>query len=136
MSTKAQQVYQRIDTLVDEDGLSKAEAFRKLAEEFGQPVDSIRGAYYTGRKQTHGDTGSSRRSRRRIKDTSPEGAVNAAVAALEATIEAIEQEVLDAEDRAREASNEHAELAASAKSRIAEIQTKIDALAGPKAKAS
>lgn len=126
MSTKAQQVYERVEARVRDEGVQKAEAFRTLATEFDQPVDSVRGAYYTGRKQVRGD--STKPRRRRSRDTSPEGAVRTAVLALEDAIEAIEQEVLDAEDRAREAQNEHAELAASAEQRITEIRSKIEAL--------
>lgn len=128
MSTKAQQVYERVEALVRDKGVQKAEAFRTLASEFDQPVDSVRGAYYTGRKQVRGEVTTGRPRRKRIRDTSPEGAVQAAVLALESTIEAIEQEVFEAEDRAREAKNEHAELAASAEARIAEIRDKIEAL--------
>lgn len=133
MSTKALQVYERIEALVMQEGLSKADAFRKLAGEFDQPVNSVRGAYYTGRRQSLGESAAPRRARRRFRDTSPEGAVHAAVSALESAIDAIEQEVFDAEDRAREASNEHAELAASAKTRIAQIRIKIEALTATEA---
>ena len=35
--TKAQQIYERINALVA-DGVAKADAFRQLADEYGQPV--------------------------------------------------------------------------------------------------
>ena len=43
--TKAQEVYERVEALVA-SGVSKADAFRQVADEYGQPFNSMRGAYY------------------------------------------------------------------------------------------
>ncbi len=43
--TKAQEVYERVEALVA-SGVKKADAFRQLADELGQPFNSVRGAYY------------------------------------------------------------------------------------------
>ena len=44
--TKAQQVYEEIEAMTATGEVKKAEAFKTLAEQYGQPVDSLRGAYY------------------------------------------------------------------------------------------
>ncbi len=43
--TKAQEVYERVEALVA-SGAKKADAFRQVAEEYGQPFASMRCAYY------------------------------------------------------------------------------------------
>jgi hypothetical protein len=43
--TKAQQVYERVEALIA-SGVKKADAFKQVADEVGQPVNSVRGAYY------------------------------------------------------------------------------------------
>ena len=67
--TKAQQTFERINALV-ESGKTKADSFKQLAEEYGQPVDSVRGAYY-GHKRVleRGDEPSTgtRRPRRAVR---------------------------------------------------------------------
>ncbi len=50
MTTKARTIYDRVEAMKAE-GVSQAEALKALAEEFGQSPDSVRGAYYTGRRQ-------------------------------------------------------------------------------------
>lgn len=126
MSTKAVQVYERVEALVTA-GTEKADAFRQLATEFGQPVDSVRGAYYTGRKQASGDPAESKpRSRpARKRETTAEAAVASAVSALESAIESIESELQDAQRRAEEAQAEYKALKATAGTRIEAIQAKI-----------
>ena len=59
--TKAQQTYERINALVS-GGMQKAAAFKQLAEEYGQPVDSVRGAYYGHKRivETGGQPGTGR----------------------------------------------------------------------------
>ena len=49
--TKAQEVYERVEALVA-SGMKKADAFRQAAEEFGQPFNSMRGAYYAHTRST------------------------------------------------------------------------------------
>ena len=124
--TKAQQTYERIEALVAE-GTAKADAFKQLAAENRQPVDSVRGAYYTGRRQTLGDSTPGRRSRKR--ETTEHDAIQAAVATLERSISDIEGEVEAARERSKEARAEHEALAAAAGPRIEKIRAKIAALA-------
>ena len=88
--TKAQQTYERINALVD-GGMQKAEAFKQLAGEYGQPVTSVRGAYY-GHKRVleRGDEPSTRTARRsRKRETTTQDAVASAVASLRGDIESI-----------------------------------------------
>ena len=49
--TKAQEVYDRVEALVA-SGVRKADAFRQVAEELGQPFNSMRGAYYAHTRTT------------------------------------------------------------------------------------
>jgi len=127
--TKAQQTYERVEALVA-GGIARADAFKQLATEYGQPVDSIRGAYYTGRKQANGETGTPRSRRSRRRETTEQDAIEAAIATLENSIEDIETEVEAAHERAEEARAEHEAMAAAAGPRIEKIRAKIAAL-GP-----
>lgn len=127
--TRAQQTYERIKAL-EETGVEKADAFRQLADEFGQPVNSVRGAYYTGRREAEGDGGSSRPRRSRKRETTAEDAIETAIGSMLNSIENIEVEVLTAEERAREAVAEHRALVEAAGPRIAQIRTKIALLRG------
>lgn len=127
--TRAQQTYDRIEKLVG-DGIEKADAFKQLAEEYGQPVDSIRGAYYTGRKQTLGDNGTSRARRSKKRETTEEDAIDAAIATLERSIADIQSEVETARERSKEARAEHEALSAAAGPRIETIKAKIELLRG------
>lgn len=130
MTTKAQQTYERVEALVNE-GAKRPDAFKQLAEEFDQSVDSVRGAYYTGRRQATGDTAKARggRSKRRT-ETTPESAVTSAIATLNQAIQFIEDEVNVAETRAAEATREHEALKEAAGPKIEAIKAKIAALEG------
>ena len=132
MSTKAQQTYERINALVD-GGMQKADAFKQLAEEYGQPVDSVRGAYYGHKRvvETGGQPGAGRSGvrRSRKRETTTEDAVASAVATLNAAIDAIMAEVAAAQERAVEAAAECKALQATASGRIEAIQAKIAVLA-------
>src|ERR1700679_1697532 len=44
--TKAQEVYEKVNTLI-EGGASRPDAFKQVAAEYGQPINSIRGSYYS-----------------------------------------------------------------------------------------
>jgi len=120
--TKAQEIYDKVEALVA-TGMSKAESFKKLAAEYQQPVNSLRGSYYSF---TNGKIGNSSRSRRR--ETTPEHAIGDARAALERSIAAIDREVETAEERAREAAGEAKSLKASAAERKQAIEAKIAVL--------
>ena len=119
--TKAQQVYERIDALVA-GGISKADAFRQLAEELGQSPKSLQGAYYQHSRKTNGV------SRPRVRETTIDGALASAVAALEKALDSIDSEIEAAKDRADEARAEHEALKSSAAERKHTIKTKIEAL--------
>lgn len=119
--SKADQVRERIDALVA-SGLKKAEAFRTLAEETGQPVKSLQGAYYSATRKANGG------SRARKRETTTTDAVTQATTVLEAAIESIDAEITAAQTRAEEAKAEYEALKASASERTQAIQAKIDAL--------
>jgi chromosome segregation ATPase len=121
--TKAQEVYEKVNALMD-GGMSRPDSFNQVATEYGQPVSSIRGSYYTfSRSATGGGTGRPRR-----RETTPEDALADARAALERSIEAIDREVEAAEERASEATAESKALKESAADRKKAITERLEAL--------
>ena len=124
--TKAQQVYEAIEAKVA-SGLTKAEAFRQLAEELGQPAKSLQGAYYQHTKKLGiGGNGPKRRPRKR--ETTPADALEDAKAVLEKAVEDIDAEIEQAKERADEAKREYEAMKASANERKQAITAKIKAL--------
>jgi len=119
--TKAEAVYNAVEKLVAL-GLSKAGAFRQLADEYDQPVNSLRGLYYSYGKSKGGT------SRPRRRHTTPEDAVADARATLERAIESIDREVAAAKERADEAKAEHEAMKASAAERKQAITERLEAL--------
>jgi phage shock protein A len=119
--TKSQEVFEKVEALVAK-GKTKAEAFKELAKEYGQPVDSLRGAYYTHSRRGSGPT----RTRRR--ETTPADAIADAKAALERAIESIDREVEQAQERAAEAKAEFEALKGSAAGKKDAIRKRIEAL--------
>ena len=124
--TKAQEVYERIEALVA-SGLTKAEAFRQLEGELGQPAKSLQGAYYQHTKKQAGGEGSIRR-RARKRETTPAAALEEAKAVLEEAISSIDSEIDAAKARADEATAEYEAMKASATERKQAIVAKIKAL--------
>lgn len=122
--TKAEEVYGKVEQLIAA-GTSKADAFKQLAAEYGQPVNSIRGSYYQRTRQDNGGTS----SRPRRRETTPEDALADARAALERAIGAIDREVETAKERSEEAKAEYDALKASAGERKAAISKRLEALA-------
>jgi hypothetical protein len=120
--TKAQQVYDRVEALVA-SGTTKADAFKELAKEFGQPVNSVRGAYYQHTKKVNGGA-----TKPRKRETSPADAVEDAKAVLLRSIERIDAEIAAAKERAEEAKAEYEAMKASAQERKQAIEAKIAAL--------
>ncbi len=119
--TKAQQVYDKVEALVA-SGVRKADAFQQVADEFGQPFSSMRGAYYA-----HSRTlGKSTRSRKNT--TTTEDAIESATIVLTKAIDAIDGEVADAKTRLDEAKAEYDRLRGSAEERKAALKAKVDAL--------
>ena len=105
--------------------MTKANAFKELATQYGQPVDSIRGSYYSHKKKLEGGE-SKPRTRRR--ETTPDDALADARAALERAIQSIDREVEVAKARADEAKAEHEALKASAADRKKAITERLEAL--------
>jgi hypothetical protein len=122
MSTKAEQIHERVTALMD-GGASQADACRTVAEETGLQFNSVRGAYQTHRRTLAGGT-----SRPRRRETTADDAIADAVKALERAIENIDREVEQAQTRATEAAAEAKAIKASAPERKAAIQAKLDAL--------
>ena len=129
--TKAEQTYTRVNELVD-GGMQKAADFKLLAEEYGQPVDSVRGAYYGHKRvvETGGQPGTGRSTGRRTRkrETTTQDAIASAVATLEAAIDSIEVELEAARERAAEAQAEYEAMQAASTGRIEEIRAKIAVL--------
>ena len=121
--TKAQEVYEKVNKLM-EAGAERPHAFKQVAAEYGQPVNSIRGSYYS---YSRGATGNGK-GRPRRRETTPEDALADARAALERSITAIDREVEAAGERAREAKAEHEALKASADERKTKITERLEAL--------
>ncbi len=121
--TKAEEVFTRVEKLLA-DGKSKADAFKQLAEEYGQPVNSIRGSYYQHTRVKNGGTS----SRARRRETTPDDALADARAALERAIASIDREIETAKERADEARREYEALKSSADERKKTIRSKLEAL--------
>ena len=120
--TKAQEVWERVEAVVA-SGVRKADAFRQVAEEYGQPFNSIRGAYYA-----HTRPAGPPQARSRTRKTTTEDAIEAAVITLNRAIAAIDAEIVAAKTQAEEAKAEHEQLRETANERKQSIQAKIDAL--------
>jgi predicted NodU family carbamoyl transferase len=119
--SKADDVRAKVDALM-EGGASRPEAFKQVAGEYSQPVNSIRSSYYTA-------AGKGERTRRpKRRQTMPSDALADARASLERSIQAIDLEVVVAGERADEAVREHAELKNSADERKQAIQARLDQL--------
>lgn len=129
--TKAQEVYEKVEAMVASGDVRKADAFKTLAEQYRQPVDSMRGAYYQHKRVlanggTSPASGGARRTRRR--ETTSETAVESAIATLKRAIESIDAEIDVAKERATEAQAEYEAMKASASERKAAIEEKITLL--------
>ncbi|MDX6608575.1 MAG: hypothetical protein QOF85_500 [Solirubrobacterales bacterium] len=119
--TKAQEIYERVESVVAEKGITKKDAQVIVGKEFGMQPSSIRGAEYQARKELG-------LTRNRVQETTPDNAVESAIATLEKARDAIDDEVEAAKERAEEATREHKALKDSAADRKAEIESKIEAL--------
>ena len=74
--TKAQEIFEPVEALVA-SGTMKADALRQVAEESGQPLNSMRGAYDAHARKTSGTTPHPRR-----RQTTTADAVESATLAL------------------------------------------------------
>jgi len=122
--TKAQEIYDKVNELVA-SGVEKSDAFKRLAQEAGRPVDSLRGSYYSHKKKIEGGES---RPRPRRRETTPEDALADARASLERSIASIDREVEVAEERAAESAAEAKALKASAAERKKAITERLEAL--------
>src|SRR5262249_47746995 len=118
-------VYDRVEALVA-SGVKKADAFRQLADEYGQPFNSIRGSYYS-HTRTLGSEGNPSPPRGR---KAPQDPIEAAMTVLRNALDGVDAEVEAAKGRVDEAKAEYERLHDSAGARKAAIQAKIDALSG------
>ena len=119
--SKAQEIYERVEAVVKEQGITKKEAQVIVGKEVGMQPSSVRGAEYQARKELG-------LTRTRVQETTPDNAVESAIATLEKARDAIDAEVDAARDRADEAKAEYDALKGSAADRKAEIDSKIEAL--------
>jgi hypothetical protein len=119
--TKAQEVYEKVNARI-EGGESRSDAFKQVANEYGQPVNSIRGSYYSF---SRGSVGNGKPRRR---ETTASTALEDARTALERALDAIDREVEAAEERAKEAVAEAKALKDSAAERKAQITARLEAL--------
>jgi hypothetical protein len=123
-TTKAEDIYNRTHALM-EQGMSRSDAFNKIAEEEQRPRDSIRGSFYSHKKKLEGVEAKPRTRRR---ETTPEDALADARASLERSIAAIDREVQAAEERAAESAAEAKALKESAAGRKQAITERLEAL--------
>ncbi len=120
--TKAQEVYERVEALVA-SGVRKADAFRQVADELGQPFNSMRGAYYAHTGTLSGTPARTRKTPAAVIDP-----IEQATSVLTAALETIDEQVEAAKTRAEEAAGLYKELRDSASERKAVIKAKIEAL--------
>ena len=120
--TKAQEVYERVEALVA-SGVRKADAFRQVADEFGQPFNSMRGAYYAHTRTLGGSP-----SRSRKRETAASDPIEQATLVLQRAIESIDAEVAAAKTRIDEAKAEYEHLRDTAAERKAALEAKLEAL--------
>ena len=123
--TRAQTYHEEVEAL-KADGVSNAEAVRRVAEKHGKSVSAVRGSLYQYRTQ-HTDGGSSiaRRSRR---PRSVEDHMASARQSLEQARDLIDQEIAKAKAALDSAQSRYDELTASAAERKADIERRIAAL--------
>lgn len=121
MPSKAEQVFERVEALVG-SGMKKADAFRQVADELGQPANSIRGAYYTHTRTIGGTPGAATKRRETVDP------VEQAAGVLRQALEVIDLEINQAKAQAETAAAHYKELRDSAATRKAQIEAKIEAL--------
>ena len=128
--TKAQEIYERVNELVAQ-GSKKADAFRQVAEEYTQPFNSMRGAYYAHQRALTGDTPTGPRERTaRTRNKQPIDPVASATSILTDAITLIDEEIETASQKAEDAQAAYEQLLETAEERKTSLQAKIDALTG------
>jgi hypothetical protein len=127
VATKAQEVYEKVNALM-EGGMTRPDAFKQLADEYKQPVSSLRGSYYSYSRGATGDGNGNGKSRPRRRETTADDALADARAALERAMESIDREVETAKARADESKAEYEDLKSSASGRKKVIAERLAAL--------
>ena len=126
--TESQVVYERIEQL-KADGVSLADAVRRVAEERGKKEGAVRGNYYNYAKKVTGGGSTKPRSRRSTRTAiTVDGAVDEAKAVLQKAIDNVDSEVEAAKKELEDAQARHDELLASVKERKASLEKRIKAL--------
>lgn len=123
--TKAQEIYERVNALVAE-GTKKADAFRQVAEEYKQPFNSMRGAYYAHQRALTGDSPAPRG--RTARNKPPIDPIASATGILSDAIERIDEEIDTARQHAEDAKAAYEQLLETAQERKAALEAKIEAL--------
>lgn len=127
--TLAQQYHEAVEAL-KATGMSNADAIRKVAEDFGKEVNSVRGGIhqYTKKLAGGGTTSNSGRGRR-AAITSVEDHLANARNSIEEALSLIDREV-EAAKAALETAQSHFEtVSAGVKERKADLEKKLKALA-------
>ena len=122
MATKAEEIYNRTHALM-EQGMSRSDAFDKIAEEESRPRDSIRGSFYSHKssraaRPNHGHAAARQHPRMRWPTPSVTGTLDSGN----------DREVEAAEERAAESAAEAKALKASAAERKKAIAEHLEAL--------
>lgn len=126
--TLGQQYHEAVEKL-KADGMTNADAIRKVAEDFGKEVNAVRGGIhqYTT-KLRGGATAAAGRGRRRTA-ASVDDFVASARTSLEQALALIDSEVDQAKQALDAAQTRYDKAVASVKDRKADIERKLKALA-------
>lgn len=129
--TEAQRVYERIEALTAE-GLTNADAIRKVAEESGKKENAVRANQHQHRQKLRGGAAaptSRGRGRMAKKAEATAGdAIAQARALLEGALAGLDRRVDDAKSALDAAQEHYDEVVASIKAEKAELEQKIKAL--------
>lgn len=127
--TLAQQYYEAVEAL-KAGGMSNADAIRKVAEDFGKQVNSVRGGIHQYRAKLSGGSAPSSNGRsRRTAAASVDDYLASARSAIEQALALIDSEVLAAKAALDEAQAHYDEISAGVKERKADLSKKLAALA-------
>lgn len=127
--TLAQQYHEAVEAL-KATGMSNADAVRKVAEDFGKEVNSVRGGIHQYTKKLNGGTVTSSTGRsRRAAVTSVEDHLANARNSVEEALLLIDREVETAKSALETAQSHFETVSAGVKERKADLEKKLRALA-------
>lgn len=118
----AQQYHEEVEALSAE-GMSNADAIRKVAEIHGKPANTIRGSLYRYKVNASSNGAAPRRRGHSVEDH-----LVRARQSLEAALTAVDQEVETAEQALEAAQARYEQVVASVAERKSEIEQKLVAL--------